>query len=165
MKFDHPRFVLKGMVLVSLIMLVGLPTLSNAASAQEKILNKDDADYIFSLTREEWEAYAKKMVHPQGWELRLSPHTTGTGVMAYDSQSGMGLAIQPLYGDYTNPPDMLIVSSFYPLGTLPNFTDEFKKSLEKEAMKDLGPHFSVSASYVKMSRLEGVRLKVTKKDK
>ena len=32
-------------------------------------------------------------------------------------------------------------------------------------MKDLGPHFSVSASYVKMPRLEGVELTVTKKDK
>ena len=113
MKFYHPRFVLKGMVLVCLIMLVVPPALSNAASAQEKILNKDDVDYIFSLTREEWEAYSKKMIHPQRWELRLSPQTTGTGVMAYDSQSGMGLGIQPLYGDYTNPPDMLIVVPFF----------------------------------------------------
>ena len=139
--------------------------LISADSAKEKIINKDDADYIFSLTRKEWEAFAKRMVHPLGWEIRLAPHSTGTGVMSFDSKSGMGSAIQPLYGDYINSPDILIVSSFYPLGTLPAFTDKYKEGLENEAVKDLGPNYSVSASYLKMSRLEGIELTVTTRSK
>jgi len=35
------------------------------------VVSKADADRIFSMARSEWEAYAKGLVHPEGWEVRL----------------------------------------------------------------------------------------------
>ena len=129
----------------------------------EKIINKKDADYIFSLNRTGWEAYAQKMIHPEGWKVRFGRHDTGTSVMAFDPNTSMGLSIQPLYENDDLPPTIIIVGSYYPLGSLPAFTDDFKRSLEKEAGKDLGPAYSVSASYSKMPPFEGIELMIMKK--
>ena len=129
----------------------------------EKIINKQDADHIFSLNRREWETYAKRMVHPDGWKVRLSPHDTGTGVMSVDPKTGLRLSVQPLYSDNKGPPTMLIVGSYYPIGFLPNFTNDFKKILEKDASDDLGPAYSVTASYTKMPPFEVIELMVTRK--
>ncbi len=128
----------------------------------QTIISKADADYIFSLTKPSWEDYARKMVHPDGWKVRLSPRDTGTGVMAYDNQTRMGLSIQPFYKDENSLPDILIVGSYYPLGTLPKFTEDFKHTIEGEAKKDLGAEYSVSAAYIEMPPFEGVELLITK---
>lgn len=136
---------------------------STSSPTAEKIINKQDADHIFSLNRAGWEAYVKRMIHPDGWKVRLSPHDTGTGVMSFDPNSGFGLSIQPLYNGNEGPPTILIVGSYYPLGTLPDFTEEFKKSLENDAVEDLGPNYSVSASYTKMPPFEAIELTVMRK--
>lgn len=127
----------------------------------ERVISKEDADYIFSLTRSQWEAYAQRMVHPEDWEVRFSPHDTGTSVMAYDPKTSLGLSVQPLYGKETSPPDMLIVGSYFPLGTYPRFTDELKRKIEAASKKDLGARYEVLASYTKMPPFEGVKLMVT----
>lgn len=131
----------------------------------ETIVSKEDADNIFSLHKAEWETYARKLAYPQEWKVQLSPHDTGTGVMAFNTQTGFGLSIQPLYDGSSSPPAILIVGSYYPLGSLAPFTDDFKKGLEKEAGKDLGPGYSVSASYTKLkdAPFEGIVLMITKK--
>ena len=63
--------------------------------------------------------------------------------MSFDPNSGFGLSIQPLYNGNDGPPIILIVGSYYPLGTLPDFTEEFKKSLGNDVLKDLGSSYSV----------------------
>lgn len=152
---NRARVVIGGLLLLSLCSAI------NTANA-EKIINKEDADYIFSLNRAGWEAYARRMVYPEGWKVRLAPHDTGTGVMAFDGNTNFGLSIQPLFVTDEDPPGMLIVGSYYPLGHLPPFTDDFRKGLEKEAVKDLGQGYSVSASYTKLPSFEGIELKITK---
>ncbi len=103
------------------------------------------------------------MVHPEGWQLRLSPHESGTGVMSYNPKTGVGLSIQPLYGNDISPPDILMVGSYFPAGTLPKFTDELKRRMEADAIKDLGPGYSVSARYTALtSSIEGIELTVMK---
>jgi hypothetical protein len=82
--------------------------------------------------------------------------------MAYDSKNGYGLSIQPFYKDDKSPPDILIVGSYYPSGTLPKFTDEFRTAIESEAKEDLGSKYSVSASHTKMPPFEGIELMITK---
>lgn len=136
---------------------------STSSPTSEKIINKQDADYIFSLNRAGWEAYVKRMIHPDGWKVQLSPYDTGTGVMSFDPNSGFGLSIQPLYNGNEGPPTILIVGSYYPLETLPDFTAEFKKSLENDVLKDLGPNYSVSATYTKMPPFEAIELTVMRK--
>jgi hypothetical protein len=91
------------------------------------------------------------MVHPDGWKVRLSPVDTGTGVMAFDPKTGMGLAIQPLFRDRQSPPDMLIVGSYYPAGTFPDFSDRLKRDMEAAARSDLGPAYLVSISFTRMA--------------
>jgi len=128
----------------------------------ETILSKVDTDTIFSLTRQKWETYIENMVHPNGWKVRYSKHDTGSAVMAYDSKTGYGLSIQPFYKNDDTPPDILIVSSYYPSGTLPRFTDDVKTEIESEARRDLGSKYAVSASYTKMPPYEGIELMITK---
>ena len=111
----------------------------------------------------QWEAYAKRMVHPEGWRVRLSPHESGTGVMSYNPKTGVGLSIQPLYGNDTSPPGMLVVGSYFPAGTLPKFTDELKRRMEADAGRDLGPEYSVLARYSALApSIEGIELTVMK---
>jgi len=129
----------------------------------ERIINKEAADYIFGLNKAGWESYAQRMIHPAGWKVRLMHHDTGTAVMAFDPNTGMGLSIQPLYESHDKPPTVLIVGSYYPLGFLPAFTEAFKNSLEKEASADLGSVYTVSATYVKFPSFEGIELTITKK--
>jgi hypothetical protein len=103
------------------------------------------------------------MIHPAGWKVRLTHHDTGTVVMAFDPNTGMGLSIQPLYASHEKPPTALIVGSYYPPGFLPAFNDDFKSSLEKEAAADLGPAYTVSATHAKFASFEGIELTITKK--
>ena len=128
----------------------------------ENIVSKADADHIFSLNRPAWEAYAERMIHPDGWKVQRSRHDTGTAVTAFDEKTNTGLSIQPLYHDDVNPPDELIVGSFYPKGTLQPFTPEFKKKLELGAQEDLGSDYSVSASHADVSSWEGIELTVVR---
>jgi len=124
--------------------------------SSEKIINKEDVDHIFGLTKPEWEAYAKKVTYPQGWKTRLSHHDTGTQVMAFDSSTESGLSLQTFYNDDKSPPDVLIIGIYYPLGTLPTFDDKFKEELARKARENLGSDYSISANLVKMEKLEGV---------
>lgn len=119
----------------------------------EQIVSKQDADRIFSLTRAEWDEYAKVMVHPPGWEVRLSPLDTGTAVMAYDQNTGFGLLVQPLYADDKRPPQMLVVGNYYPAGTLP-FTESLMREFEDTARTDLGPEYTASVSLKRITPFE-----------
>jgi hypothetical protein len=136
---------------------------TQSVPSSERIINKQDADYIFSLNKAGWERYVQRMIHPEGWKVRFGHHDTGTSVMAFDPTTGMGLSVQPLYNNDESPPTLLIVGSYYPLGSLPAFTDDFKKSLEKDATEDLGATYSVSASYLKMPSFEAIELMIKKK--
>ncbi len=126
----------------------------------EKIISKTDADHIFSLDRAAWESYAKRMVHPGGWEIQLARHDTGTGVMAFDAATGMGLSTQPLYSDAIKPPMMLIVGSYYPVGILQTLTSKRKAELEKDAQADLGKDYTVTVRYFSEPPVDGIELQV-----
>lgn len=144
-------------------LIVGLwALLTPLTVSAETILSKADADHIFSLNRTAWNAYAEQMIHPDGWKVNLSRHDTGIAVMAFDPKTGMGMSIQPLYQGDLSPPTMLIVGSFYPKGSLPSFTAEFKARIESAAQKDLGKNYSVTASQADVSAWVGIELAVTR---
>jgi hypothetical protein len=123
------------------------------------IVNEQDVERIYALNGADWEAYAKVMAQPEGWKVRLQPHDTGTGVAAFDSKTGMGLLIQPLYHDDVSGPAMLVVSGHYPLGTFPTFTeDEFRRRLEPAAQRDLGSRYSVRVLTKKALKFEIIEM-------
>ncbi|MDP6426378.1 MAG: hypothetical protein QF443_05280, partial [Dehalococcoidia bacterium] len=114
---------------------------------KETIISKNDADSIFSLTMDEWNANSTKMFNPLGWTTKVIPLETGNGIASFDEKTQMSLMVQPLFPNRTNPPMMLLVHTFYPAGVLPEFTDEIKKSIEEAAEKDLGSGYSITFSY------------------
>lgn len=132
-------------------LLASLMILLAEAQGQERLVNKQDADRIFRMTRSQWEAEAKQMVHPGGWKVRLGPVDTGTVVMAFDPKTGVGLSIQPLFRDAQGPPDMLVVGSYYPPGKFGELSEQRKREMEAAARSDLGPAYSVRISFSKMS--------------
>jgi hypothetical protein len=125
----------------------------------ERIINKADADTIFSLTKSEWEAYVANIRYP-GEEVRLSHHDTGTKVMAVHPTANHGRSIQALYSDETGPPVMLLVGGY--ATKMPPFTAARKAEIEQGAQRDLGQIYSVSAAFTTAGPLEGVELTVTR---
>ena len=130
--------------------------------SREAIISKQETDYIFSLTKSGWEAYARRMVSPEGWEIRLFSFDTGTVVVTLGPSAATGQRIQPLYRDDSTPPDMLIVARYYPLGTVGEFTDQLKQHIEAGARQGLGQRYAVSASYSREGLLEMVELTITR---
>src|SRR4029077_577263 len=95
-RFWHRRSLL-------FLMLILCPAV--AAAQRETIISKQDADAIFAMNRRAWESYAKQMPHPLGGRMILLPQETGTGFAAFDPATGIGLTVQPLFPNETDPPD------------------------------------------------------------
>lgn len=147
-----------GRIVVALFVLICPATVS-----AESIVNKSDADHIFSINLNAWNAYAAGMTHPDGWKVKLSNQDTGITVMAFSPTTGMGMSIQPLYKNDVEPPHQLIVGSFYPKGSLPPFSKDFRKKLESEAQKDLGRNYSIRAIRADISTWDGIELILTRR--
>jgi hypothetical protein len=109
-----------------------------AASGEERIVSRQDTDTVFGLNKADWNAAAEQMIHPEGLTVRLIRLETGTGVGSFDPKTGMGVTVQPLYTNTKGPPDMLIVGSYFPVGTFQQFSDQGKKNIEAAARSDLG---------------------------
>lgn len=123
-----------------------LLTMLAISDGQERIVTRRDADQIFGMNRSQWEAEARRMVDSQGWKVR-SPADTGTGVMALDPKTGVGLGVQPSFPDAQGPPEALVVGSYYPPGTFRQFSEQTQRDMEAAASSDLGPAYSISVSF------------------
>jgi len=133
---------------------------------QSKILlSKADADRIFTMTRSEWESYAKGSVYPEGWKVRLDPSDSGSGIIGHHPLTGIELTIRPYYDNAIDPPEVLFVVSHYPLGKAPKFTADLKHDLEYEMKRNLGPEYSVSVAYTKSPPFEEIELMIKRANK
>ena len=52
--------------------------LLGASGAQERIVNRQDADRIFGLNRAQWEAEARRMADSQTWKAQPGSGNTGS---------------------------------------------------------------------------------------
>ena len=102
---------------------------------------------VFGLNKADWNAAAEEMIHPEGLTVRLHRLETGTGVGSFDPKTGMGVTVQPLYTNTKGPPDMVIVGSYFPVGTFQQFSDQAKKNIEAAARSDLGDGYSVRIKF------------------
>jgi hypothetical protein len=143
-------------------LVIGFSSLQCRVEAQETIISKTDADHVFGLTRPEWERESKTFIAP-GWTVRSAKHETGSQIIGLDPSTGIGLSIQPLYKDDHNPPDLVIVGNYFPIGTLPPMTETLKKDMEVAAQKDLSLTYSVRLNYTKMENIEAIELILTRK--
>jgi hypothetical protein len=124
--------------IVALLLLLPPVVGPGPAGGQERIVSKRDADRIFGLSRSQWEAEARAFVPPRGWNVRLQPATTGTSVIATDPRTGTGLGVQPSFRNAQGPPELLVVSSYYPAGTLRRYSEQMRREMETAAAADLG---------------------------
>jgi hypothetical protein len=152
---------LPGLSIVSAALVLLAVGLAPSHSHAERIIGKEDADLIFSLSRSQWEAYARRVIHPLGWETRLAPISTGTGIMSVNIEMGMGLSVQAVFTDDHSTPDRLVVGSWHVSGTR-SFTDSLKQSMNQAARHDLGAAYSVSVSFERVGRFDVVELTITK---
>ncbi len=127
--------------------LAGLALAAGTSWAQERIVSKQDADRIFGLNRSQWEAEARRMVDSQTWKLWPGPGDRGTGVIATDPKTGVGLAVRPSFRDAQGPPEALVVGSYYPPGTFRRFSDQTRREMESAAGSDLGTGYSIAVAF------------------
>jgi hypothetical protein len=142
-----PRLSWRLLLLASCWMCLSLGQARAADQEErERLVNKQDADLIFALTRDEWNVKAQQMFHPDGWKVRIRISDTGNAFMAVDPRTSTALGVQPVYDDAKSPPTVLIVSSFFAVGTLGNITDDLRRRMEDGARLDLGPQYAVSVT-------------------
>jgi len=130
---------------VAILLLVLLAV--EPSAGQERIVSKQDADRIFGLNRSQWEAEARRMLDSQTWKIWPGPGDQGTGVMATDPKTGVGLAVRPSFRDAQGPPETLVVGSYYPSGTFRRFSDQTRREMEAAAGSDLGKAYSVAVAF------------------
>ncbi len=133
--------------LVAAVVLVLLAVTVGPSAGQERLVSKKDADRIFGLNRTQWEAEARRMVDSQTWKVLPGPGEQGTGVMATDPKTGVGLAVRPSFRNPQEPPETLIVGSYYPVGTFRRFSDQTRREMESAAGSDFGSAYSVSVAF------------------
>ena len=136
--------VLRSFVAVVLLALLAVAV--GPPAAQERIVSKQDADRIFGLNRSQWEAEARRMVDSQTWKVLPGGSDQGTGVIATDPKTGVGLAVRPSFRD-AGPPETLVVGSYYPSGTFRRFSDQTRREMEAAAGSDLGKAYSVAVAF------------------
>jgi hypothetical protein len=117
------------------------------SAGQELIVSKQDADRIFGLTRSQWETEARRMVESQTWKVLPGAGEQGTGVMATDPKTGVGLAVRPSFRDSQGPPETLVVGSYYPVGTFRRFSDQTRREMESAAGSDFGSAYSITVAF------------------
>ena len=137
--------------LVAVVLLALLAVALGPSAAQERIVSKQDADRIFGLNRSQWEAEARRMVESQSWKVLPGAADQGTGVIATDPKTGVGLAVRPSYRDGQGPPEALVVGSYYPSGTFRRFSDQTRREMEAAAGSDLGKAYSVAVAFTSTS--------------
>src|SRR5262245_16418095 len=92
---------------------------TSMANQLPEIISKKHVDLIFGLNKDkweyEWEKECKKFFTTD-WTVRSGGHDTGKHVAAYNSSTGVGLSIHPLYTNEQGLPMMVIVGSHFPVG-------------------------------------------------
>jgi len=133
--------------LVAAVVLVLLAVTVGPSAGQERLVSKKDADRIFGLNRTQWEAEARRMVESQTWKVLPGSGEQGTGVMATDPKTGVGLAVRPSFRNPQESPETLVVGSYYPVGTFRRFSDQTRREMESDAGSDFGSPYSVSVAF------------------
>ena len=134
-----------GPLVVAVLVTVVTITAGPSAS-QERLVSKQDADRIFKLNRAQWEAEARRMVESQTWRVLPGAAGEGTGVIATDPRTGVGVAVQPSFRSQGQPA-ALVVGSYYPVGTFRRFSDQTRREMESAAGSDFGSGYSVTVAF------------------
>ena len=136
-----------------------------AHGQNEIIISKDEMDFVFSLTQEQWDQYATEFVAPEGWTIRSKPLATGTVVMAFNRQMQIGLSTQPLFYTTSTYPKFVLVGNWYEEGLLPETPatydgSEFQHGIDQGIAYDLGDSYEFSTSMTQQEPIVMIQIMV-----
>ena len=137
--------------IVAAALLASLAVPPQTANSQERIVSKRDADRIFGLSRSQWEDEATRLVQSEGWKVHPGSNDAGTGVITFDSKTGVGLAVRPSFRDAQGPPETLVVGSYYPTGSFRRYTEQTRRELEATVSSDFGLDYALIVSFSTMT--------------
>ncbi|MCU7837358.1 MAG: hypothetical protein KZQ83_19230 [gamma proteobacterium symbiont of Taylorina sp.] len=143
-----------------MLLLMIIPCLVSA----EQLISKAEADYIFSMNREDWEIHVREIRAPDGWNQSFNPIKSGTAIMSFNSNTGYGRSIKPFFNEVTQKPDMLIIGSYYSPDTLPENIEKLRNDASRQAIIELGEDYSTDVIISNTPPLKGVELHMTKKN-
>jgi hypothetical protein len=109
-------------------------------------VTKKDVDFLFGLKISEWQANAKKFFACD-WNTTSGEFETENRVMGFHPSTGMGVSVQPMYSSDDDPPFMIIIGNYIPLGDLPPITDDTVSHINASLRHQLGSAYNVQCSY------------------
>jgi hypothetical protein len=109
-------------------------------------VSKEDIDFLFGLKVSEWQMHAKKFFACD-WNTTSGELETENRVMGFHPSTGMAVSVQPMYSSDDDPPFMIIVGNYIPLGDLPPITDDAVNSINAAVRQHLGSAYNVRCSY------------------
>ena len=130
------------------------------AIALQPALSKKDVDFLFSLKMSEWHTKAKKFFACD-WNTTAGELETGNRIMGLHPSTGMGVSLQPMYSGDDDPPFMIIIGNYIPLGDLPPITDDAVNHISASVRHQLGTAYNVRCSYSTFERLGVVEIVLT----
>lgn len=112
----------------------------------EPMVGKKEVDFLFALKMSEWQKGAKKFFACD-WNITSGEHETGNRVIGFHPSTGLGVSVQPMYSNDDDPPFMIIVGNYIPLGGLPPITGDAIKDINASMRHNLGSAYNVRCSY------------------
>lgn len=157
-----------GFVVGASIFLISFFVPLSSHGQNEIIISKDEMDFVFSLTQKQWDKYASEFVVPEGWTIRSSPISTGTVVMAINSQLEIGISTQPLFQTTSTYPEFVLVGNWYAEGLLPETSatydgSEFQHGIDQGIALDLGNSYEFSTSMIQQEGVVMLQIMVWQK--
>lgn len=147
---------MKKLIFLMLLLTTGLV---NA----EQLISKEETDHIFSMNREAWEVYVRKIEAPEGWKQIFKPMASGTAIMSFNSDIGHGRSIKPFFNVLTQTPDILIIGIYFSPDSLPDDIEKLMNEVSRQAIIELGKYYSTDVVISNTPPLLGIELHITRK--
>jgi hypothetical protein len=118
---------------------------------KDNYIDKRQIDYVFTLDIDGWEEYIKKMeqlFNKVGWSTRRKHDTRGS-VILINNPDGSSFSIQPLFSETVSSKlFILIIGTYYPKGSIPIESKNFKSDLQSMVEEELGKSYKVKIDYL-----------------
>ena len=120
---------------------------------KDNYIDKEQIDYVFTLDIDGWEEYINEMeqsFNKVGWSTRRRHDPRGS-IIVINNPDGSAFSIQPLFKEHDSSDTglfILIIGTYYPKGSKPIDSKNFKSDLQSEVEEELGKSYKVKIGYL-----------------
>ena len=120
---------------------------------KDNYIDKEQIDRVFTLDIDGWEEYINEMVqlfNQVGWLTRRKHDPRGS-IIVINNPDGSAFSIQPLFKELVSSDTgliILIIGTYYPKGSKPIDSKNFKSDLQSEVEEELGKSYKVKIGYL-----------------